>query len=639
MPESQEDFDTAPDHFNEDIKHVGGIFQGFKLFVSEQPNKHELEEMIKSNGGEVLYDEPSQVLPGVYIINDRNITNLPTISPVFIRASVANHSLLRMENYKVEPIHHQPSNSISVPDAAIDTKLSDPSVSIDLNPDVQVSDNASSVASAAIAAATSSSITGSNSNPLDDTSLTKNILGRPNHLPPHNKSSFTEDEDEFILDVVRKNPNRRTTHTLFDEISHFVPNHTGNSIRHRYRVYLSKRLNYVYQTDGNGKLVHDENGNLIKTEILPSGLKKKFTADEDFTLAINVKKQFYRDIFQVDPETGNSLIKDDDEPSTIARRKVLMAGNTNPSQRPTFDDFKVIDRRGPLSREFFKTYAAEHPSHTENAWRDRFRKFLLAYGIDNYIAYYEGEKSAGREPEAMKNMTNRTKRSGPAPGNYNNAKKIKYLSPSVQQTANHFSLPQDDLLDEETLSFISGLKRDLSRMDNSTNTDVAFEYPQELAESIRNDFVSEESQFDNINPDDIPFPPQIATNDLFLPDFFRFPNTRAFLDVVNAIINRDYQPSQAEKLVEDLRDECGVRKAFSTAILTALSGDLMVVPRYFLCAFRFHANPPMNVPGIWTKEDDEMLKGGDSEDIDFLIKKHGNGRIEMRKKFHQSNLV
>ena len=47
------------------------------------------------------------------------------------------------------------------------------------------------------------------------------------NLPAHNKASFTEAEDEFILDVVRKNPTRRTTHTLYDEISHYVPNHTG----------------------------------------------------------------------------------------------------------------------------------------------------------------------------------------------------------------------------------------------------------------------------------------------------------------------------------------------------------------------------------------------------------------------------
>lgn len=169
--------------------------------------------------------------------------------------------------------------------------------------------------------------------------------------------------------------------------------------------------------------------------------------------------------------------------------------------------------------------------------------------------------------------------------------------------------------------------------------DIPFEYTQELAESIRNNFTMEETQFDNINPDEIPFPPQIATTDLFMPEFFHFATTRDFLNKVHEIVNRTYHTSQAEKLVEDLRDECGIRKAFSTSILTALSGDLMVLPRYFLCAFRYSANPPMNVPGIWTKEDDEMLKNNSDEDMKLLIKKHGSGRIEMRKRFHQNDLV
>lgn len=65
----------------------------------------------------------------------------------------------------------------------------------------------------------------------------------------------------------------------------------------------------------------------------------------------------------------------------------------------------------------------------------------------------------------------------------------------------------------------------------------------------------------------------------------------------------------------------------------------MVFPRYFLNMFKNNANPPMDVPGIWTREDDRMLRSNKEEDIRALIKKHGSGRMEMRKKFVEKDLI
>ena len=498
-----------------------------------------------------------------------------------------------------------------------------------------------------------------------------------------NKVAFTEEEDEFILDVVRKNPTRRTTHSLFDEISHYVPNHTGNSIRHRFRVYLSKRLDFVYQVDKYGKLVRDENGGLIKTRVLPPSIKRKFTAEEDYCLAMEIKKQFYKDIYQIDPDTGSSLISANDSPQTVARRSLTMDRTNSPGSEPNFADYKVGSRKGPIAREFFKKFAGDYPSHTENAWRDRFRKFLMPYGIDAYIEYYESSTAVGKEPTPMKNMTNRPKRPGiPTPGN--NGQVIKRprmykseipqageteggrspngrnptssntLSMAVAEAATlasggetngnqqavssgqtGYSIPENELLDEETMTFLSTLKTNLTSMEGS----LPFEYPQEVADAIRHDFTNEESEYDSIDPETIPFPPPIATTDLFLPSFFRMSSTKEFMDKVNEVISRDYETSQAEKLVQDLCDEVGIRKVFSTTILTALSGDLMVFPRYFLNIFKYNINPPPNVPGIWTREDDEMLRGGKEEDIKVLEKKHGAGRIEMRKRFIERDIV
>ncbi|SCU98412.1 LAMI_0F14510g1_1 [Lachancea mirantina] len=709
-PAGEAQSDTgAPDSSE---KPTEGIFRGLKFYVAHNENREELLSLIRENGGEVLSALPSGGSAHEFVVSPYNTTNLATVTPAYIKSCCTNNVLMKLQNYLVPfdefraVIDTQLQNDNG--DKTEDTVAADPAkdMAIDVNIPEVASNAVPTGGSQADPANATSGTPGTTgvaptTAPVADTEKTlkqephgetksepsatesthvvsevhppvtvaadSNAPADPayenarptvpkSRLPSHNKSSFTEEEDEFILDVVRKNPTRRTTHTLFDEISHYVPDHTGNSIRHRYRVYLAKRLKYVYEVDASGKLVRDENGNLIKTNVLPKSLKNKFTAEEDYSLATDVKKQFYRDLYQLDPDTGKSLITDDDAPNEAARRALMMDPNNIPGSEPSFQQYRVGERRGPVPREFFKTYAEKNPNHTENAWRDRFRKFLLSYGIDNYVAYYEREMDQGRSPEAMKNMTNRPKRPGvPTPGNYNSyAKRARSLSHQQQQqaaaaaaavavqgndpnTGVQYSIPEGDLLDEETLNFISGLRRDLSRIESNNN--MAFEYPQDIAESIRNDFTNEESQFDNFDPDDIPFPPQLASTELFMPHFFQFNSTRQFLDKVNEVISRDYEPSQAEKLVQDLCDEAGVRKTFSTGILTALSGDLMVFPRYFLCMFKYNANPPLNIPGIWTREDDELLRSGNEEDVKALTRKHGVGRIEMRKRFIASDLV
>lgn len=682
----------------------------------------QLNRLIKANGGTTLDELPKNSSSNLFVVSPYNDTRLPTVTPTYIRACCQNNTLLKIENYLVpfdefrsvidtqlqdEQDNDKPNDDSAriygeankpVKDSDFEErkeenindnnqKHSDSGVAVNIRSpkasQQQQEENESKVTKhEPLAEIVDHGPTKVNVNQSDPNSSyqmhsgtssiqsdngayesTRSMLARAN-MPTHNKASFTEAEDEFILDVVRKNPTRRTTHTLYDEISHYVPNHTGNSIRHRFRVYLSKRLEFVYEVDKFGKLVRDENGNLIKTKVLPPSIKKKFTAEEDYSLATGIKKQFYRDLYQIDPDTGASLITDEDSPTAIAKRNMTMDPNHVPGSEPSFQDYRVNDRRGPIAREFFKQFGETHSTHTENAWRDRFRKFLLSYGIDNYILYYETEKSQGNEPEPMKNLTNRIKRPGiPTPGNYNSATKRARIYGSekgsqngtssaataaaaaaavsghagghLEAGAGHYAIPESELLDEDTMNFISSLKNDLSKIDNS----IPFEYPQEIAEAIRNDFSNEEAEYDNINPDTIPFPPEIASIDLFLPQFFRMSNTRSFLEKVHEVISRDYEPSQAEKLVQDLCDEAGVRKTFSTSILTALSGDLMVFPRYFLNMFKNNINPPTNVPGIWTRDDDRMLRSNKEDEIRALIKKHGTGRMEMRRKFVEKDLI
>lgn len=456
----------------------------------------------------------------------------------------------------------------------------------------------------------------------------------------HNKSSFTKEEDEFILDVVRKNPTKRTTHTLYDEISHYVPNHTGNSIRHRFRVYLSKKLEFVYQVDEEDKLVRDSDGNLIKTDILPSGLKRKFTSEEDYNLALAVKKQFYRDAFQRDPDTGESLITEDDEPNVVAKRQLVMNTEIDPSDIPPFDKYMVNDRRGPLSREFFKNFATEVPTHSENAWRDRFRKFILPYGIDSYISYYEKCIEEGIEPESIKNMTNRPKREGPSPGNYNTTlKKSKRMAEGSSQQATDASL-NDFFLESDAFDLIDGIRRDLHAAEAQQEEQARSLYAEDVAERIRHQVALEHEEYDNYDMDSIKFPPKLAENDdYFDHTFFNFRSTKEFIQKLEEIITREYDESQADVLVHDLDVECGIRKKYATSVLTALTGDISLFPRYFLTSFKYGIHPPQNVPGIWTKEDDLVLRSKNPEGMKMLEKKHGFARMQMRIRFQENNLV
>lgn len=792
------------------------IWTGMKFYVNDSHDAHDnandaktLIRLIEENGGEILDELPelhdhSNSEGNTLVVSPYNDTNLVTVTPTYIKSCARTNTLLNYQAYLVPFDKNRVSENedkIEKDTKPVNEHGDDDNGNDSFDPNIDhnlVSDKdlAAAAAAAAIIVENKSdnhnespsigtfsqdnnglnkvkpdleselSVVDTNSDNNSSSSSSNNASVKntpvPSPLSSH-KNTFSEDEDQFILDVVRKNPTRRSTHTLFDEISKYMPNHTGNSIRHRFRGYLSKRLKFVYEVDKSGKLIRDDHGNLIKTSVLPPSLKRKFTSDEDHDLAIAVKKQFYRDIYQVDPDTGTYLVLQNPTASEIARRNMTMDPNHKPGSEPTFQDFRTNGRRGPVAREFFKNYAELNPTHTESAWRDRFRKFLLVYGIDAYIEYYDACKATNKEPEPLKNMTVRKKKRGEStPGNYTSAlkrastvsessmnaihsKRRHYMDSTeselakneqpagethantntnaeiegqqnievtlqdsngvvlsnngknaandtnvtvndtrtnndttqVNSTEQNVALEhnqyqndmdaqqqqqqnvnvepsldnenrptsqsktnedfENDILDEETRNFISSLKDDLSRI--GSNNNLPFEYPADVADAIREDYQMEEMRYDNIDPSTLQWPPKVASMELFLPKFFQLGSTQEFMEKVNDVISRDYEPSQAEMLVQNLADECGIRRNFCTAMLTSLSGDLMVIPRYFLNMFQSGTNPPPNVPGIWTAQDDAMLRSGSDEDFAELDKKHGAGRIEMRKRFIETALI
>lgn len=844
-----------PEKTDSAIKKEPGFWNGMKFYINQDKQAYDhindinqLISLIKENDGILLKKWPQgkDIEDGI-IVSPYNYTGHVTVSPTYIKACTQVNKRIDYHNYLVphdktkdddntkkdgnnkknqtrnlgdnndddgnssdDSFHavHQPpldltglNKNISSSNEGKKQISSNMESLLDLSSKTKEKDKNSG--SSYNSDANTEKATGSDGNDKETNRSqdeTHRAMGRNYSSFSNSKTSFTLDEDAFILDVVRKNPTRRNTHSLYDEISNYIPNHTGNSIRHRYRIYLSKSLDFVYKVDNMGKLLRDESGNLIKTKDLPPILKKKFTAVEDYSLAMQVKKQFYKDLYKVDPITGQSTLLshlqlDDNSPLNITQQTKknleLLKGIAARGNEPKFDDFKVGDRRGPLAREFFKEMAELYPDHTESAWRDRFRKFLLQYGIDNYITYYETEIANNRVPEPMKNLTNR-KRSGPSPGNNNIATKrlkaavsqkiveatmadspkssgnstaehngddntnandvindnrtvieinaedkltLKNVETSTQtkeniskgelinteniskktrikeskmKSAHNDNIGNkeifdgsEELLDEETYRFISSLKKNFETnenidtdwilstgyfnthnqdnedpstpkhssgdsdnsenlagnsngssdehninnkdgfMDDVNESDTGrLEYSNELADAVRTDYdLEKEEGYDDMNFDSIMWPPSIASAELFSPRFYEMNTPKEFIEKITEIVNREFEPSQAEKLVQIMWEELGVRKTFSTAILTSLSGDLMVLPRYFLTMFKKNENPPRNVPGIWTREDDDKLRGGDPRDIEELKLKHGSNRIQMRAKFISNNII
>ena len=88
---------------------------------------------------------------------------------------------------------------------------------------------------------------------------------------------FTIEQDEFILEHIRRKPRFRQSQKFYAQLALLEPlrGHTGNSIRSRFRKHLESRLNYIYKTDDQDQLIRDEAGNLIKIGLdeMPGTLK------------------------------------------------------------------------------------------------------------------------------------------------------------------------------------------------------------------------------------------------------------------------------------------------------------------------------------------------------------------------------
>lgn len=188
-------------------------------------------------------------------------------------------------------------------------------------------------------------------------------------------NKFTQAEDDLILDLVRRNPHLRSTHSFFERISILPPlsGHTGNSIRFRFRKTLDRDLKYYYLVDPltNELKLDPKTEEPIKVYETPALMKSQYTAEEDFLLCKSVLDYIY----------GRSF-------PHIKRKRISTA----------------------VPVMVYQSVSNQMPTHSTLSYRDRYRKFASKYGLQKYVDYYEKCVEEGREPLPMKNLSSRADR-------------------------------------------------------------------------------------------------------------------------------------------------------------------------------------------------------------------------------------
>ncbi|GMM29923.1 hypothetical protein DAMA08_026680 [Martiniozyma asiatica (nom. inval.)] len=200
---------------------------------------------------------------------------------------------------------------------------------------------------------------------LDYDRLLSSVAAVENEVIPttSNLRYFEPQEDRALREEVRKRPWYGIKgHTIYNEISKlpFFQQRfrTGDSLRERMRT-LNYEVGYVYKEDPNkkGSLLLDSHGNFIRTASIKSK-SRKYTPDEDMIFC----KTLYQQLNFVEDERG----------------------------------FESVE----IPTSFYDKYAQVYPTHTKESYRQRFKNFLIPFGIKNYIKYYMVCKAQGNEPKA-----------------------------------------------------------------------------------------------------------------------------------------------------------------------------------------------------------------------------------------------
>ncbi|GMF97652.1 DNA binding protein [[Candida] boidinii] len=170
---------------------------------------------------------------------------------------------------------------------------------------------------------------------------------------------FNAQEDHMLLEEIRKRPWMGFRgHQIYKDISETdyfkLTRRTPASLRERIRT-LRYDIQYVYKADSRNKLLKDKDGNYIKVYTIKNKTTP-FTATEDF---LACKAMFTK-------------------------------------LKPTLDE-KGFDKLN-FPTGYFDQYSKENPNHTPESWRQRYKNFIILFGIANYIKYYISTVKQNCEP-------------------------------------------------------------------------------------------------------------------------------------------------------------------------------------------------------------------------------------------------
>ncbi|VUG18121.1 DEBR0S3_02784g1_1 [Brettanomyces bruxellensis] len=183
----------------------------------------------------------------------------------------------------------------------------------------------------------------------------------------HGIKYFTPEEDAFLLEEIRKRPWLGFRgHQIYKEIAAMdffrKRGRSYSSLRERIRT-LKYHVGYVYKATKDHKLLVDENGNYVRTYLI-KGRTTSFTAADDFALT----KVIYQKL--------------------------------NPSEKP--NGFETV----LFPTNFFDKFCHIFVQHTSESWRQRFKNYLVIFGIKNYLKYYIVQKKQGLDPQPS-NLANK----------------------------------------------------------------------------------------------------------------------------------------------------------------------------------------------------------------------------------------
>ncbi|CAH2354777.1 putative DNA-binding protein RAP1 [[Candida] railenensis] len=468
----------------------------------------------------------------------------------------------------------------------------------------------------------------------------------------NSKHSFTPEEDAKILEAVRRDPRRRTSHKLFDEIAKELTNHTGNSIRYRYRNQLESKLEFVYKTNSMGGLIYDDHGNPIHDSIdnLPKTMKNRFTMEED--------KLLCEKIVEYNQKLHAKKIEDGLTKEPLDLYSQLTA---------------------PVS--FFRDMERICPTHTRAAWRDRYRKFATKYGIQRYIDDCEKDN----KPGPMKDFT---KRGGRILKNSNSDDKSdsklgikRKLEIDEEETANGKEIvaldeeiggikssnvgvynensnfqqqnaENDEIEDEEDNDeFVDAEENSLGRTTNIAAATVASKSGVNIEESAdsRRSFAEMMSQEDESQELAFSYPsPGITIDDIVIKSVFFEKEKDQLLEEINEIIRQGNL--EILDLFAEFQKRLGFTDYFCTTIILYSSGVYEKIWAYIYAVIDKIYNYGQlkknqiylileieGIDGVWNKSYDDLLLSEIEADFETLKQVQSEVSIIRRKQFLDSS--